>query len=582
MREGRTGGTATSAHGTVRPPAPGSRGMAGVAPWLLMAVLLALCQLSTVQAALAGTRDRELELSECFGSLGDNLGPFYESQPAQVAEHGGPLYAYLSQVGFDAQPISFAMDDDLNVMSATVHFNYLLTWDDPRVKNETFGCSDLLLPHLLLTMFGAALPTTTTNVFFLLDQPQHATPDSVTMYVAAKATLYLWEWTYDYYPYDKHWIPLHFVVGQGSSVALLNCVPNILTVHDHFDRGRIDLHEYAATHGLDIIEDKDAEKSLVGGDGGPSSAYGLDRDYEGDGEWLQVYQFEFLEGTSHTCAIDIAVARKPNVFVIKSMLMDFLIAFAGLLALFIDFTIPPMLGGRAGVLMTSMLMTVNSSVKRDLGVGNLDYMVIVDYIGLLNTLILATALFETLVVYSIHRRGSSTFATNVDTKIAPAAICAYCLYAIGFILLLATQNPTVATVYGVCVAIIITAAVICSIVSARKKRLAKFDKMATEICAQPGGITDFKVLEKAFKLFDTDNSGTLEWDELTVLIRAVQRQNGSEFTNTTVVEMLREADLNAEVIQKSGIGLSDLRVVLAPTESLMGGNETTDDATNAP
>ena len=545
--------------------------MKGHALPLCWGLAVCLCHLLTTpsQAALAGSRERETELAKCFKGLGVGLGPYFEESPEVVAAHGGALNARLSRIGFDAQPIAFKLSTDLNVMSATVHFNYALSWRDPRINNATFGCSDLLLPHLVLTMFGAARPTETTNVLFGLDE-ESATkePGSVTMFVTAQATLHLWEWTYNYFPYDKHVIPLHFVVGQGASVNLLGCEADLLTVHNHFERGIIDLHESAATHGLHIIDDAKAEQALIGGDGGPSSPYQLDHDT--DAEWLKAYQFEFVEGKKHTCALDIAIERKPQVFVVKSMAMDFLIAFAGLLALFIDFTIPPMLGGRAGVLMTSMLMTVNSSVRRDLGLGKLDYMVIVDYIGLLNTFILGLALLETLTVYTIHRNGGSTFAQNVDQKIAPAALCSYLFYGAGFILLLATQNETAVAVYGLCVAVAVTGAVVCGVMRSHKHRFAAFDKMATEICEQPGGITDSNVLERAFKLFDADNSGTLEWDELTVLVRAVNRHNQRPFNKEILVGMLKDANLNAAAVQKSGITLDDLSLVLAPTESLLG------------
>ncbi len=536
--------------------------------WVVRA--MCVCQINSAlsQASLVGTRDREMELSECFRDLGSGLGPYFETAPHLVDQHGGARDVYLSTVGFDAQPITFALDGDKNVMSATVHFNYILSWQDPRANNETFGCSELLLPRLVLTMFGSAVPTETTNVMFFLDEENGVRPGWATAYVVAKAKIHLWEWTYDFYPYDKHHIPLHFVVAQGTSVNLVGCQTDLLTVHRHLERGIIDLHESAATRGLAIIDDTKAEKALIGGDGGPYSPYELDRD--ADIDWLEAYQFEFVEGTRHTCALDIAIQRKPQVFVVKSMAMDFLIAFAGLLALFIDFTIPPMLGGRAGVLMTSMLMTVNSSVRRDLGLGKLDYMVIVDYIGLLNTCILGLALLETVAVYTIHRSGSSALAQNIDGKIAPAALCAYLLYGIGFIILLSTQNKTIAIVYGLCVAAVVVGVVVHTVIKTRKERLAAFDTMASEICTQPGGISDGKVLDRAFKLFDQDDSGTLEWDELARLIQAINRHNQRPFSKSILVEMLKDAGLNAAAVRKSGIALADLRQVLSGAEPLLG------------
>ena len=84
-------------------------------------------------------------------------------------------------------------------------------------------------------------------------------------------------------------------------------------MHKHAARGIIDLQESAATHGLAIIDDPMAEQALVGGDGGPSSPYELDHDPEI--VWLEAYQYEFVEGKAHTCALDIAIERKPQVLI---------------------------------------------------------------------------------------------------------------------------------------------------------------------------------------------------------------------------------------------------------------------------
>ena len=73
--------------------------------------------------------------------------------------------------------------------------------------------------------------------------------------------------------------------------------------------------------------------------------------------------------------------RKPALFMCKDLSVDFLVAFAGILALLIDFSVAPQLGGRSAVLMTSMLMTINKAVRRDVGLGKLDYLLYVDMIG---------------------------------------------------------------------------------------------------------------------------------------------------------------------------------------------------------
>ena len=89
-------------------------------------------------------------------------------------------------------------------------------------------------------------------------------------------------------------------------------------------------------------------------------------------KWLQVERLDW--NGAGQCKIKISIERNPTIYLMKNTLLDVLVVLAGLAATQLNPMMPPFLGARIGTLMTSMLMTINKSARRDLGFGRLGYM----------------------------------------------------------------------------------------------------------------------------------------------------------------------------------------------------------------
>eukprot|EP01052_Picozoa_sp_SAG31_P015282 SAG31_NODE_978_length_10615_cov_4.488208_7_plen_325_part_00 len=277
--------------------------------------------------------------------------------------------------------------------------------------------------------------------------------------------------------------------------------------------------------GTRIADSKESSIAVIGGrvdgGGGKPSAWQLDTDAAGG--WLTAEPFLFISSANFTCEFDIHVKRKPVMFMVKELSVDFLVAFAGLLALFIDFTIPPQLGGRSGVLMTAMLMTINKAVKRDLGLGSLDYLLYVDMIGVINTLVLAGGILLTVVVYTIHYNGRSNLAKSIDRAFSRGYMVLFCAYVIGFLLLLSTQNTTAVLIYTILVLLLVSVCVVATIVWHRRQKMRLYQSVAKEVhtAADHGQEAWLASIERAFHMFDHDNDGILKWEEASALLVAM-------------------------------------------------------------
>ena len=128
------------------------------------------------------------------------------------------------------------------------------------------------------------------------------------------------------------------------------------------------------------------------------------------------------------CDMTIHLKRNPFVYLIKQASLDILIVITGLGAMNLNPALPPFFGARTSILMTSMLMTINKSVRKDLGFGRLGYMIVLDWFAIFDVSILLLAITLTINIHLIVQKGSITLARRLDLVWTRAI---YLLYAIG-------------------------------------------------------------------------------------------------------------------------------------------------------
>jgi hypothetical protein len=115
-------------------------------------------------------------------------------------------------------------------------------------------------------------------------------------------------------------------------------------------------------------------------------------------------------------------------------------------------------------------------------------------------------------------------AKQADWAFAKGYLLLYVGYVGGCIVLLSTQDSTTAVVYGISVFVLFSAVIVCTMARSLRVQKAQRQKVARQLAAthdsENAGERQAAVL-RAFKLFDSDRSGSLEWEETTELLRAL-------------------------------------------------------------
>ena len=147
-----------------------------------------------------------------------------------------------------------------------------------------------------------------------------------------------------------------------------------------------------------LVFDRDAQQNFV-----------VDEDWHLPDGWIEGIDFFRRIGRqrreSLRCDILVTLERNPAVYMIKQAALDILVVISGLCATLLDPKTPPYFGARCAMLMTSMLMTINKSARRELGLGRLRYMLVLDWFAVFNILMLLLALACTIAIHFLTRHG---------------------------------------------------------------------------------------------------------------------------------------------------------------------------------
>jgi len=185
--------------------------------------------------------------------------------------------------------------------------------------------------------------------------------------------------------------------------------------------------------GSDVSEDGRAYDKVV-----PSGWY-LNTHRFGDG-WLDVHP-----GTQRpniSCHFHVHVKRSPTMYNMKSTVVDILVITCAFLALFLNPAVPPLLGGRFGILITGILIHVNKFSSWVSPVGVTTYPIFVDAFALINIAFITVALMVTAFVGFCHRQGLPSRAIAVDRFVRCYTFISYYGCVIGIYVNLEEQDPS--------------------------------------------------------------------------------------------------------------------------------------------
>ena len=334
----------------------------------------------------------------------------------------------LDSFSFTVIPSSVRME-----VGMLMHLVFM--WRDDRLYDESRSCDQLLFPSLVQQVNGDFRTLAPDGRVSLQVGP------SGPMYVGNRvrslpAGLWVCEyrvrvttrmgWHYESYPFDQQNVTA-FLFVKHPELRVANWGPAAFSTFS-FDTNTA--HRANATDRAAV----DAARAFL-----LPQQWDLDIGHSGREPWLLAADPHtntpaMAAWLGTTCPFTIRLRRNPMVYIVKSIVLDVLIVIAGISAILINPAVPPQLGARLGLMMTSMLMTINKSARRDLGLGPIGYLMKLDYLAIVNIIILLVMLLETLVVHFLLGRKMSNLAGLVDTAFRVAAPILYLLTLAGFVL----------------------------------------------------------------------------------------------------------------------------------------------------
>jgi hypothetical protein len=365
---------------------------------------------SSTDLAVDETLARQVELAAAFAEYK----PIWWSPFQEATQRGWQVPIVDFSVAIHERPINLVMAKDgattnLNTMMADIVYHVTLGYPDVwGMRNANLDISTLAFPQVkvwnTVSLENGDAEITLQPGFFAAGYGGILYP-KVTMTMKQNVVIPLTDWGYEYYPFDQQTIPIKFYEPHGQMTKFDTCNEELLLVLPH--KSEMSIFNFIAGE-QNIANDEAAQVALIGGKGGVSSIYELNIDTEGG--WLSTNTFAFFNQDAsarstqtHTCEIDIHVRRKPKMYMVKSFLEELVVVMVGVGALFLTDDPGNPLPTRVAVLMTSMLMTINMMVGRDLGLGQRDSFIAIDIMSIVNTLVTAIGLLITVAIHSVYR-----------------------------------------------------------------------------------------------------------------------------------------------------------------------------------
>jgi hypothetical protein len=248
-----------------------------------------------------------------------------------------------------------------------------------------------------------------------------------------------------------------------------------------------------------------------------------------------------LESRQDVCPLVLKIKRNNDLFIIKQLIPSIVISEAPLLSLYMDATVPPLVGARASLHIIALLLVVTRA-NNDLGLGTLSSLIWTDEFALVQFFVILAGLVETIVVHALIRFGCKVLAVSVDGvfRVLLPFVLFPCLV-VGFILKGVEQEALslLVIVGGMLLFLSYSVARVLykdwQIQRNRKMMVKKLKALKMEINGSK--LTDKEVdqiMRKTFDTFDLDNSKKLEKAEVRLILDAMYPNLGRQQVATAM------------------------------------------------
>eukprot|EP00900_Chrysochromulina_parva_P022195 jgi/Chrpa1/4609/Chrysochromulina_OHIO_Genome00018962-RA len=248
-----------------------------------------------------------------------------------------------------------------------------------------------------------------------------------------------------------------------------------------------------------------------------------------------------LESRQDACPVVFKIKRNNDLFIIKQLIPSIVISEAPLLSLYMDATVPPLVGARASLHIIALLLVVTRA-NTDLGLGTLSSLIWTDEFALVQFFVILAGLVETIVVHALIRFGCKVLAVSVDGvfRVLLPFVLFPCLV-VGFILKGVEQEALslLVIVGGMLLFLSYSVARVLykdwQIQRNRKMMVKKLKALKMEINGSK--LTDKEVdqiMRKTFDTFDLDKSKKLEKAEVRLILDAMYPNLGRQQVATAM------------------------------------------------
>jgi hypothetical protein len=232
-------------------------------------------------------------------------------------------------------------------------------------------------------------------------------------------------------------------------------------------------------------------------------------------------------GITGSCCIQIRVQRNSQTFVFKKMLVLVMIVYAALLALRLNPLAPPLVGARFAIQITAMLViAVRSQEDLDDEIGHNNQLLWLDQFMFGQFSAVLSALVESALVHQLIRCGKDTLALLLDRifrVLLPMLIYPACV--VGFILGALMESDAVSFVAVACGIMIPLAWGVMRVRRTFVQFQASKTRLANELIDADESMIDdaseSSLLRESFELFDLDNSGDIDANEVRSLLNTM-------------------------------------------------------------
>ena len=362
------------------------------------------------------------------------------------------------------------------------------------------------------------------------------------------------------FPFDVH--TLYAIFEAKPAAVLQGCNASWLMSRDS---------EGTGMPGDDLLVDMSSIGSM--GLAAMSTLLPASGDWNYDEDEVPGPQVAMYPGPSEEiCIMRFRLRRNPTVYTLKAFVPDLIVMCIAMASLFMNPQIPPLFGGRMSTLILSILITMNSSLNRNNGLGRLSYLLKIDFVALINLALLLVSVALSVSIHLCFRFNLLRVGLMLDRAVRmslPSVMFpGLQLFLYMFLAQDSSAGPvTFLVVYlGIALALIITYYV-CQFAK-ETATLAKMAKKLKTLDLKDPNAAD--ILREAFILFDADKSGALDAKEGKKLLRYVNPKLGRE----KVAMAIRAADRAG-----SGIVEDDFQDMISKWATIEDGMEEPEAAT---